>query len=538
MGSSGLESSEKNMIANGEQVDYLILGAGPSGLQLGYFLAKAGLRYQILEAAAGAGEFFRRYPRHRQLISINKIYTGYDDPERNLRYDWNSLICDDERFLFKNYTKKYFPQADVMVRYLEDFANHYKLAIKYNTRAVRITKNADGFQIEDQNGQIHCGKRLIVATGFTKAYIPPIPGMELCETYQDVSVDPKDFVDQKVLIVGKGNSAFETADNLVETAAIIHVASPHSVVFAWRTHFVGHLRALNNNIIDTYQLKSQNAMLDCEIERVEKLPDGKLKVSVHYKYAHGEREDLIYDRVILCTGWRMDPGIFDDSCKPELAINNRFPKQTCEWESVNVPGLYFSGTLTQQRDFKKTTSGFIHGFRYNVRALARILEKKYHGKPWPSTKIPGTPEAITRAILERVNKSSALWQQFGFLGDAFFTNPDGSFSYYEELPVAYIHESEIGQKNDYYVVTLEYGDTHDHDLIQPRGNYRPEKNDAVNAHLSPGLHPIVRRYNALNKVAEHHVMEDLYSEWMEDVHEAPLLEFFQSICRPSETVVA
>ena len=60
-------------------------------------------------------------------------------------------------------------------------------------------------------------------------------------------------------------------------------------------------------------------------------------------------------------------------------IRDRFPAQTAEWESVNVPGLYFAGTISQVRDFKRSTSGFIHGFRYAVRALHRILERRYAG---------------------------------------------------------------------------------------------------------------------------------------------------------------
>jgi cation diffusion facilitator CzcD-associated flavoprotein CzcO len=52
---------------------------------------------------------------------------------------------------------------------------------------------------------------VIVATGVSKPYLPDIPGIELAERY-DTSVDPRDFVDQRVLIIGKGNSAFETAD--------------------------------------------------------------------------------------------------------------------------------------------------------------------------------------------------------------------------------------------------------------------------------------------------------------------------------------
>jgi hypothetical protein len=38
----------------------------------------------------------------------------------------------------------------------------------------------------------------------------------------------------------------------------------------------------------------------------------------------------------------MDPSIFDDDCRPELTINDRFPALT-RVESVNVPGLYFAG---------------------------------------------------------------------------------------------------------------------------------------------------------------------------------------------------
>ena len=75
-----------------------------------------------------------------------------------------------------------------------------------------------------------------------------------------------------MFIIGKGNSAFETADNLTEHAAVIHVAGPRSINFAWRTHFIGHLRAVNNNFLDTYQLKTQNMVLDGDILRIERRP--------------------------------------------------------------------------------------------------------------------------------------------------------------------------------------------------------------------------------------------------------------------------
>ncbi|MEU8386157.1 NAD(P)-binding domain-containing protein, partial [Streptosporangium sp. NPDC048865] len=59
-------------------LDYVVIGAGPAGLQLGYFLGREGRSYLILEAGPGPGTFFRTFPRHRQLISINKRHTGSD----------------------------------------------------------------------------------------------------------------------------------------------------------------------------------------------------------------------------------------------------------------------------------------------------------------------------------------------------------------------------------------------------------------------------------------------------------------------------
>ncbi|WP_235109563.1 NAD(P)-binding domain-containing protein [Acaryochloris sp. 'Moss Beach'] len=91
--------------------DYLILGAGPAGIQLGYYLEKSNHDYVILESGKSPGTFFKDYPRHRKLISINKRHTGYDNPEINLRWDWNSLLSDSEEMLFKHYSKKIFPKC-------------------------------------------------------------------------------------------------------------------------------------------------------------------------------------------------------------------------------------------------------------------------------------------------------------------------------------------------------------------------------------------------------------------------------------------
>ncbi|MBJ6369620.1 NAD(P)-binding domain-containing protein [Snuella sedimenti] len=501
----------------------IIIGAGPGGLQLAYYLEKNNMDYLILERANHVGHTFEYFPRHRQLISINKVYTGFDDNEINLRYDWNSLLSDEHAPLFKDYTKDYFPNADHIVNYFRDYAISHNLKIVYDAKVSNISKE-DLFRIETENGYVYTCEKLVMAIGVNIPFIPKIKGIENCKTYVDTSVDPEDFINKRVLIIGKGNSGFETADNLVSTASKIHVCSPTPIKLAWKTHFVGHLRAVNNNLLDTYQLKSQNAIIDGDIEEIKEI-DGEYHVTVHYGHANNEVEVLIYDDVILCAGFRFDDSMFADNTKPEMTIMNRFPNQKSNWESTNIDGLYFAGAVTQMRDFKKSTSAFIHGFRYNSKCLFHILNEDNNGVNWPSDSVSLNPEVITRKIIENVNRTSALWQQFGFIGDVIVID-NKKATYIHNIPVDYAIDTYCQDKEHYFIVTLEYG----HEIFNKSPDIfnvtRVHRNDVENANQSAFLHPIVREYINGLVVNVHHIIEDFENNWKEeDVHIRPLKKF-------------
>jgi cation diffusion facilitator CzcD-associated flavoprotein CzcO len=53
-------------------LEILIIGAGAAGVQMGYFLKKEKINYLILEKEDKTCQFFRTFPRHRKLISVNK----------------------------------------------------------------------------------------------------------------------------------------------------------------------------------------------------------------------------------------------------------------------------------------------------------------------------------------------------------------------------------------------------------------------------------------------------------------------------------
>lgn len=117
-----------------------------------------------------------KYPRHRELISINKLRTGHeaDLPERtaeyNLRHDWNSLINDEavggKGIFFGNFSQDYLPKADALVKYLEHFASEYALKVEYSQTTAHITRKADGrLSLTTHTGREYLCKNVVVATG-------------------------------------------------------------------------------------------------------------------------------------------------------------------------------------------------------------------------------------------------------------------------------------------------------------------------------------------------------------------------------------
>ena len=489
--------------------DYLIIGAGPAGLQMGYFLQKSGRNYLILEGGDKPGMYFERFPRHNMLLTINKIYTGYEDPERQLRYDWNSLLSNSDEMRFRHYSQEFLPDNRDFVRYLADFADHFDLNIKYETRVSRVSKR-NGFVVRDEQGDLYSCRRLIVATGVSKPYIPDIPGIEFTENYVDFSVDAKEYIDQRVLILGKGNSAFETANHLIPTARMIHICGPKCVTMAWSSHYKGDVRAVNSAVIDTYHLKNQNNILNANVTKIER-HNGELIAHITFTQAQGQTIQMAYDRILVCTGFRMDNSIFDETCQPQMVpkLKYKYPAMTSEWESVNVKDMYFIGVLMGAKDERKYFSSFVSGYRYNIRVLHKLFEQKYHGVELPYELIPINPEKLADVILERVSRASGLLLQQGFICDLLvISQEEAQGRYYQEINLEYVHDNSLAQNRQYYTITLEYGEFPEDGALCVERDPDPDA-----AHKDVYIHPIIRRYDGANLLREHHIPETLENDW-------------------------
>lgn len=162
-------------IGGGYDYDYIVVGAGPAGLQMAYFLQKAGRRYVVYEAQSKAATFFENHPRHGRLISLNKKNNIFEEDEFNMRHDWNSLLSDDKEMRFTKYSDDLYPQAKDLHRYLNDFAQNFDMNIEYNVRVTNINKTNSTFSVttnKDGSLKTCTAECVLMATGAVEENLP------------------------------------------------------------------------------------------------------------------------------------------------------------------------------------------------------------------------------------------------------------------------------------------------------------------------------------------------------------------------------
>lgn len=513
-------------------IENIIIGSGPSGIQLGYFYKKNNIPYIILEKTNHVASFFDKFPHTKELISINKKYTGKTDKDFNLRHDWNSLL-NDEDFYFTSYSDDYYPKSSDLFNYLNDFKINNNINVEYNTDVESINKIENKYEIITKNNIKYVCNNLIIATGLSLPNLPENITLHVIDNikhYGDFSknyfLDKENlnkYRNKKLLILGSGNSSYELANALNPYCSNIIILGSLKD-FSISSHYVGDIRSIYMKFLDTFHLKSLNGIdkfkkNKCIIEQNNdensvnykkyRLCEHSLSMSSYYT---GELEYV--DEIIFCTGWKFDSSIFNFDI--DKVINDKFPKINYNYESSNNKNLFFIGSLMQSLDYKKSSGGFIHGFRYLIKLFMQLNNYTSFSKNIFSYNYTfQCYDDLTKHIFYRINNASSLYQLHSVLLDMFYYNTvTKEVVYYNDITLSSIvnHKEFDNVNTVIHTIQLKYG-SHNYDL-NTLGDFN--KNDPVFLHLELDIY--YKNKSNIDKIDTILFKEDLISNFSEEMY--------------------
>jgi hypothetical protein len=145
---------------------------------------------------------------------------------------------------------------------------------------------------------------------------------------------------------------------------------------------------------------------------------------------------------------------------------------------------------------RRSPTGFIHGYRYTVRALFRILEDRYEGVPTPSQSFALNNADDLRVVadhmIKRISLSSGLYETYGIMCDTLVIDKEqGKVDLFYELPADYILEQPYFSDKKIMLFTLEYG-FDNFPGADPNSFVR--RNDPERPGCAAYLHPVFRYY--------------------------------------------
>ncbi|WP_436776420.1 flavin-containing monooxygenase [Yinghuangia sp. YIM S09857] len=187
-----------------ETADLLIVGGGQSGLATAHAATRQGIHPIVLEASDEAVGSWPRYYDSLALFS----------PARYSALPGRPFTGDPDRY----------PGRDEVVDYLRDYAARLDADIRTNSRVQAVRKNPDGTLCADTGrGQFHAPIVIAATGGFGSPHRPRLPGLDVFGGTVLHAADyrsPKDFANQRVVVVGGGNSAVQIAADLADTARV------------------------------------------------------------------------------------------------------------------------------------------------------------------------------------------------------------------------------------------------------------------------------------------------------------------------------
>jgi len=190
-GTEAVEAIARRAARRQGMIDVLIVGAGPAGFAASLTAMTLGLEYVTLEQDSLGGCVFQ-YPRAKLVMTspvevpiIGKLKITQTSKEELLEF-------------WQNVERK------------------TGVAIRYRERVESITPRGGGFLVRTSRGQYAAASVLLAIGRRGTPRKLGVPGEELSKVVYRM-IDPEQYSGQRVLVIGGGDSALETASSIAES---------------------------------------------------------------------------------------------------------------------------------------------------------------------------------------------------------------------------------------------------------------------------------------------------------------------------------
>lgn len=345
----------------------LIVGAGPAGLSLAWWLKRLNVPYRVLDSGR-PGESWRQMPVDSRVLS-----PWWTNRLPGTALDWREA-----------WQK---PTAAQYARYLADYSTEHALHVETSVRIARTRAGADQEFVLEHAGGTYRSRLLVAATGqYQCPHYPRLPegddgsilGLHAAR-FSGASSLPMLPAGAPVLVVGRRVTAGQVMVALAEAGHAVSIAAdgPIRTRATWRRH------PLKEGAYFLYEpllcrlfpgrRSEEHPIMDGGPTR-KLLDSGAVVVhpSLHgirggeALFADGSRQ--AFAAIVYATGYRPDLGWLS----PLLTDRPEVQTELASFESLRHPGLFFLG-LDNLYDFR---SGFLRGISADSRRLAEIIQAR------------------------------------------------------------------------------------------------------------------------------------------------------------------
>ncbi len=187
-----LQQEPRPPVAGPGQYDVVIVGAGPAGLSAALEAHRLGLRYQILEQGTLA-DTVRKYPRHKLLFAEPLSIPLYGDL-------W---VADSSK--------------ESLLKVWETIVAKVGLHVRTGQRVEQVVRSGDRYRIVSTSHECHAPFVVLALGRRGTPRTLGVPGEEQAKVVYDIA-EMEEFAGRRVLVVGGGDSAIESALGLANQA--------------------------------------------------------------------------------------------------------------------------------------------------------------------------------------------------------------------------------------------------------------------------------------------------------------------------------